>query len=193
MITRPGRRRLAALMGLPAVWLLLLCGPALAHARLLEAEPEDGATLTQAPDQVRLRFDEPIEAEFDPLKVYDQQGNRVDEHDARVDPDNARILVATLKKLPASSYMVEWRITSLDGHPVGGEYVFEVAGGSADEPEDAAQANAEDARESEERASDRAESESAQDAGGISAHIVHIVGWGFGALVVLVLALLRKN
>ncbi len=185
---------MAALMGLSAVWLLLLCGPALAHARLLEAEPEDGATLTQAPDQVRLRFDEPIEAEFDPLKVYDQQGNRVDEHDARVDPDDARSLVANLEKLPAGSYMVEWRITSLDGHPVGGEYVFDVAGGSADEPEGAAQVDAEDAGESEERPSDRAEPESAQqDAGGISAHIVHIVGLGFGALVVLVLALRRKN
>jgi methionine-rich copper-binding protein CopC len=118
--------RLAALLGLSAVWLFLSCTSALAHAELLESEPEDGAALEQVPDQVRLRFNEPIVAEFDPLEVRDQQGNRADEDNARVDPDNARVLVADLKELPEGPYTAEWRITSVDGHVIDDAFNFTV-------------------------------------------------------------------
>ncbi len=187
--------RLAALVGLSAAWLFLSCAPVLAHARLLEAEPEDGAILAQAPEQVRLRFDEPIEAEFDPLKVYDQQGDRVDEDDARVDPNDARVLVSNLKELPAGSYTVEWRVTSLDGHPVSGSYGFNVDGASSDDPQVAVQTEAKGAGESEERPSDRAEpeSEEQQAAGSISGHTIHAVGLGLGLLVGVVLLLRRAK
>ncbi|MDX6379247.1 MAG: hypothetical protein QOI57_271, partial [Rubrobacteraceae bacterium] len=71
--------RLVTLLGLSAVWLFLLCTPALAHARLLETYPTEEAILAEPPEQVQLRFNEPIEAELSPLEVSDQQGNRVDE------------------------------------------------------------------------------------------------------------------
>lgn len=64
-------RRLAILLVLSAAWLALWCAPALAHAQLLRSEPEAGATLAEAPEQVRLRFSEPVEAEFSPLEVYE--------------------------------------------------------------------------------------------------------------------------
>lgn len=125
--------RLAALLGLSAVWLFLSCTPVLAHAELLESEPENGAALEQVPDQVRLRFDEPIEAEFNPLEVYDQQGNRADEDNARVDPDDARVLVADLKELPEGPYTAEWRITSVDGHVIEDTFDFTVTASDVSE------------------------------------------------------------
>jgi copper resistance protein C len=125
--------RLTALLGLSAVWLFLSCTPALAHAELLESEPEDGAAFEQVPDQVRLRFNEPIVAEFDPLVVRDQQGNRADEDNARVDPDDARVLVADLKELPAGPYTAEWRITSVDGHVIGDAFNFTVTASDVSE------------------------------------------------------------
>jgi methionine-rich copper-binding protein CopC len=129
--------RLTALLGLSAVWLFLWCTPVWGHAELLETEPEDGAALAEAPEQVRLQFNEPIEAEFNPLEVRDQQGNRADEDNARVDPDDARILVADLKALPAGSYTVEWRITSVDGHVVGDTFDFNVTASDVSElPDD---------------------------------------------------------
>lgn len=92
--------------------------------------------LTQTDTQ--LRFNEPIEAEFDPIEVYDEEGDRMDEDDARVSPNDARLLVADLEELPEGSYTVEWRVTSADGHPVDGGYGFAVeastATGSAGEP-----------------------------------------------------------
>src|SRR3712207_6204910 len=134
MTSRTGGRRLVALMGLSAAWLLLSCVPALAHARLLQEEPPDGATLAESPDQVELRFSEPVDAEFSPLEVRDSDGNRVDKDNARVDPDDARVLVVDLKELSEGSYAVEWRVTSIDGHVVEGRYGFAVTDAKEDQP-----------------------------------------------------------
>lgn len=115
-----------ALLALSAVWLLLSCAPALAHARLVETYPADGDTLAEPPEQVQLLYNEPVEAEFDPIEVYDQGDDRVDEDDAREAPDNHRLLVVDLEELSEGSYTVQWRVTSTDGHPVSGEYGFAV-------------------------------------------------------------------
>jgi methionine-rich copper-binding protein CopC len=123
--------RLAALLGLPAVWLFVWCAPALAHATLLETYPADGDTLAEPPEQVQLRFDEPVEAEFDPVEVYDRQGNRVDRGNARVYPDDARVVVMDLEELPEGFYTVDWRVTSVDGHPVRGTHEFTVDASAA--------------------------------------------------------------
>jgi methionine-rich copper-binding protein CopC len=133
-----GTSRLAAFLWLSVVWLLLSCVPALAHATLLQETPAAGTELGAPPDEVRLRFNEPVDAEFDPLKVYDSEANRVDEDDARIDPNDARVLVDGLKELPKGSYRVEWRVTSVDGHVVSGEYGFSVTGsGGQDAKNDA--------------------------------------------------------
>jgi len=122
-----GFRRLVALLVLSAVWLLLLSAPALAHARLLETYPAEEAALTKPPEQVQLRFNEPVDAAFSPLKVSDQQDNRVDEDNARISSNEARLLVVDLKEgLPEGSYTVDWHVTSADGHPVTGTYSFAV-------------------------------------------------------------------
>ncbi len=131
MKAKPSTWRLAALFGLSAAWLFLLCGPALAHARLMETYPTDGGTLAEPPEQVQLLFNEPVEAEFKPIEVYDQGGDRVDEDDARVSPDDRRLLVADLGALSEGSYTVEWRVASADGHPIDGVYEFAVDASAA--------------------------------------------------------------
>jgi methionine-rich copper-binding protein CopC len=134
MAPRVGTRRLLALLGLSAVWLLLSCVPALAHARLLQEEPADGAALANSPDRVELRFSEPVDAEFSPLEVRNSEDERVDRDNARVDPQDARILIADLEELPEGSYTVEWRVTSIDGHVVQGRYRFAVTDRGEDRP-----------------------------------------------------------
>jgi copper resistance protein C len=126
MVARAGSRQLVALLWLSAVWLLLSCVPALAHARLVQEEPADGATLAESPDRVELRFSEPVDAEFSPLEVHNSEGERVDEDNARIDPADARVLIVDLEELSEGSYTVEWRVTSIDGHVVEGRYAFAV-------------------------------------------------------------------
>jgi methionine-rich copper-binding protein CopC len=134
MAPRVGTRRLLALLGLSAVWLLLSSVPALAHARLLQEEPADGAALANSPDRVELRFSEPVDAEFSPLEVRNSEGERVDKDTARVHPQDARVLIADLEELPEGSYTVEWRVTSIDGHVVQGRYRFAVTDRGEDRP-----------------------------------------------------------
>jgi methionine-rich copper-binding protein CopC len=156
MKTRLSTWRLAALFGLSAAWLFLLCGPALAHARLMETYPTDGGTLAEPPEQVQLLFNEPVEAEFKPIEVYDQGGDRVDEDDARVSPKDAKLLVADLAGLPEGSYTVEWRVTSADAHPISGAYGFAVDASVAD-----ADVGAEEPIEPIERSAEQEETDSA--------------------------------
>lgn len=119
--------RLAPVLWISAAWLLLACAPALAHANLIEATPPQGGRLHAPPERVELRFSEPVDAGFDPVVVRDADGARVDEGDGRVDPEDARVVLANLEELPEGSYTVRWRVTSIDGHVVDGRYRFAVA------------------------------------------------------------------
>jgi methionine-rich copper-binding protein CopC len=180
----PYTRRSAALFGLSIVWLLLLCGPALAHAELVESFPADRDTLAESPNQVRLQFTEPIEAAFDPIQVYDQQGNRVDEDDARVDSDDAKVLVAGLEELSEGSYTVEWRVTSIDGHIVDDTYQFAVTASAGQAP---------DTTHTDHEGAEEPNSVSQEDVEGSSIHTIHLAGLGIATLVVLVVALVRRH
>jgi methionine-rich copper-binding protein CopC len=138
MTPRVGSRRLLTLLWLSAAWLLLSCVPVLAHARLVQELPADGATLAESPDRVELRFSEPVDAEFSPLEVHNSEGERVDEDNARIDPADARVLIVDLKELSEGSYTVAWRVTSIDGHVVEGRYGFAVTNAGEDrQPGDA--------------------------------------------------------
>ena len=131
---RAGRRP-GLLLVLAAFWIVLHAGSApdraLAHAELDRSSPEDGETLSEQPGEVRLFFDEPVRAEFDPVKVTDEEGNRVDDEDARTLPDDPDVVEAGLDVLPEGSYTVEWRVTSADGDPVSGEFGFAVDASAA--------------------------------------------------------------
>jgi len=138
MPNRAAGRRVALLAGLAAAWLLLACAPALAHATLVGASPPRGGSVSEPPERVELRFTEPVGAEFDPVVVRDADGARVDARDGRVDPNDARVVLAGLEELPEGSYTVEWRVTSIDGHVIDGRYGFAVAAGEDRPPGDAA-------------------------------------------------------
>ena len=125
---RASAGRLTAVWLLSVTWVLLSCVPALAHASLVTSSPSAGSESYRPPERVELRFNEPVDAEFDPVVVRDSDGARVDDGDARVDPQDARVVLAPLKQLPEGSYDVEWRVTSIDGHVVEGRYGFAVTG-----------------------------------------------------------------
>jgi methionine-rich copper-binding protein CopC len=129
---RASAGRLTAVWLLSVTWVLLSCVPALAHASLVTSSPSAGSESYRPPERVELRFSEPVDAEFDPVVVRNSDGTRVDDGDARVDPQDARVVLAPLKQLPEGSYDVEWRVTSIDGHVVEGRYGFAVTG--ADQP-----------------------------------------------------------
>jgi len=102
---------------------LLLVRPAFAHAVLLESVPGDNAVLAAAPAEVLLRFDEPVTPGR--VEVLNSSGESVTADERPVSKDN-EVHLALPKGLSQGTYLLTYRVTSLDSHPVGGTIVFSI-------------------------------------------------------------------
>ena len=111
--------RATALIGFLLV--LLFGPPAHAHAVLVEAAPIDGAVLDEAPREVTLRFNEPVTPVM--LRVLDQDAKPVA---TQPRAENATITFPLPFDLPNGTYVVSYRVISLDSHPVAGSIMFSV-------------------------------------------------------------------
>ena len=110
-----------------AVLLALAPGIAEAHANLAESDPAPNSALTSAPEQVRIRFTEPLEPLFSHIEIFDSFGTRVDRDDSRVDRSNLLVMTVSLDPLPDGVYTVAWKnVSSVDGHRVRGAFFFSV-------------------------------------------------------------------
>ncbi len=109
--------------------LLALLAPAdaFAHAQLEGTVPERGAVVKHEPPAVIFRFDQPVEGNFGAVRVYDANGNRVDEGDAfHPNGEGPRIGVHLKPGLPDGSYTATYRVVSADGHIVSSGFVFSI-------------------------------------------------------------------
>jgi methionine-rich copper-binding protein CopC len=106
---------------------VLLASPAAAHAVLVSVSPVDRSTLTKAPSQVVLTFDENIRT---PSKIVvdGPGGGRVD-HGGTSVVDNKVSVSVDLRAVPkyVGRYTVAYRVVSADGHPVAGTTTFRYA------------------------------------------------------------------
>ena len=99
-----------------------------AHAMLERAEPAVGGTVNAPPTEVKLWFTEALEPTFSTVQVFDQQGQRVDQQDARPQSSSkAKVLRVALKPLSPGTYKVVWRVVSIDSHVTQGDFTFQVA------------------------------------------------------------------
>ncbi|QFY43394.1 copper resistance protein CopC [Candidatus Methylospira mobilis] len=98
----------------------------LAHAILVESQPDKDAVISDAPDDVLLIFNDGVGQEYLALAVIDENGTRVDKHDAKLDFSDHSHLRASVSKLNPGRYTVRYRVLSADGHVVSGKYYFQV-------------------------------------------------------------------
>jgi copper transport protein len=110
--------------------LLALPGTALGHAELLETWPERGAQLDRAPREVTFRFSEPVEAGFGAIRVFDGDGERVDDGELLRPRGGETIGAALPAGLGSGTYTATFRVVSADGHPISGGAVFTVGAGA---------------------------------------------------------------
>ena len=123
--------RLTRLVPIALSGLVLLAGflvppKALAHAKLIRSRPNASETLAETPASVELWFNERLEDEFNAIEVVDVAGRMVEEGHARVNPQDRTNLRARINKLPPGSYVVRWKIFSVDGHTARGRFIFSV-------------------------------------------------------------------
>jgi copper transport protein len=107
--------------------LALLPATAGAHALLNATSPERGARLDAPPEQVTLRFSEPVEAEFGAVRVFDSEGRQVQAgRPFHPGGRGAEVGVRLRPGLGEDGYTVTYRVISADSHPVSGGFVFVV-------------------------------------------------------------------
>ena len=122
-----GTVRLLAVVGASVVCLLAVAGVVGAHAYLDHAEPPVDSVVPLAPDDLRLWFTEPLEPKFSNVRVLDASGNRMDNDDSQVDPDDPLSMTVSLQPLPNGAYTVAWvALSTLDGHVTRGFYSLSV-------------------------------------------------------------------
>ena len=99
------------------------CGGALAHAVLLDSSPPAAATLAEAPAQIVLRFNEPVR----PVRVRllrAEDGADIELGTPEVVDTELRVVLSETPS--AGSHLLSYRVTSADGHPVAGSFLFAI-------------------------------------------------------------------
>jgi copper transport protein len=108
-----------------AVAALLLAPAALGHAVLERTDPSNDAVLETSPATVSLGFSEAVESALGAIRVFDANGERVDDGTLER-PSSTEVAVGVEPNLPDGTYTVAWRVVSADSHPVAGAFVFHV-------------------------------------------------------------------
>jgi copper transport protein len=104
---------------------------------LTHSTPHRAQTVETAPPQVQFDFNEPVEVSFGAVRVYDEEGDRVDDGEIlRPNGSSESVAVRLRDGLGDGVYTGTYRVVSADGHPVSGGFSFGVGealptGGSA--------------------------------------------------------------
>ncbi|MFD7626283.1 copper resistance CopC/CopD family protein, partial [Streptomyces sp. NPDC059851] len=120
---------MAVLALLAATFALIVggTGRAFAHSGLSGSDPADGAVLQTAPKHVTLTFNESVGLSEDSLRVLSPDNERVNPRPAQhADGKDNTGRVELPDKLAQGTYTVAWRVTSADGHPISGAFVFSI-------------------------------------------------------------------
>lgn len=105
----------------------MLASPfAAAHATLKASNPQAGAVLATAPQEVSLTFNEKVEEAFSSITVNAADGKPVTASKALVDGQDHAVLRLELPPLNAGEYAVKWAVAGHDGHRRSGEFKFTV-------------------------------------------------------------------
>jgi copper transport protein len=109
---------LAVLASAPAAW---------AHAQLLGTSPTSGATVQAQPKEVIFEFNQDVGGTLGAVRVYDAQGNEVDDLNVSHPAGNEHWMGVGLKPhLPDGTYTGTYRVISADTHIVYGGLVFNI-------------------------------------------------------------------
>ena len=107
-----------------SAWVLFAANPTLAHAIILEAAPQVGATLHAGAADVRLRFNSRIDRRRSRLRLLDAVGK---ETVVTLDDDTpADVITAHISSLVPGNYRLRWQVLALDGHITRGDIPFSV-------------------------------------------------------------------
>lgn len=132
--SRPHRFTTAVGGLLLAVAAVLAPAPASAHDTLIDSSPAAGTSVQTVPATVTLTYSADLisGAGTTGVEVTAPDGTPV--HAGEPEVAGAVVTVPLAETGPAGEYSVVWRVVSSDGHPISGEFVFEVLTGTEPTP-----------------------------------------------------------
>jgi methionine-rich copper-binding protein CopC len=104
----------------------LVSASVFAHARLQASSPANASTVSPAPRELRLQYNEAVEAPLCSVKVIGPSDAEVPTDRVAGDKADPKTLVLALPKLAAGDYRVEWSAAGRDGHRTKGGIHFTV-------------------------------------------------------------------
>ena len=111
---------------------LIPAGAASAHAGLESSDPKPSSWLATSPTEVVLHFDESVGVVFARLKILDKDGNEVFAARPTRDANDHSTVRTNIDKLGDGTWVVVWRVTSADSHPVQGSFAFSIGSSLTD-------------------------------------------------------------
>lgn len=116
------------LVVLAAVGAFTVAAPSVAsaHAVLRYSAPAASSVLAEPPGAIELGFNEAVNADLSEIRLFDARQREIGigrtEHGAA----GPAVVTADIPALKEGQYVVVWRVTSADGHPVSGAFPFEI-------------------------------------------------------------------
>jgi methionine-rich copper-binding protein CopC len=105
--------------------------PAEAHSRVESITPAPGSTSSSRVAAIRMQFNEGVSLKYSTIRVTGPDG---DEYQDGPLAETDALLSQRLYPTRSGEYTVAWRVTSADGHPVGGQFRFRVQLPAGGEP-----------------------------------------------------------
>lgn len=95
-----------------------------AHSKLQSSVPAADAKVTEAVQELSLSFNEKIDSTLSTLMITNDKGEKIETAEVIVEESHLKASLGS--PLDSGTYTVEWKIVGRDGHPVKGEYAFQV-------------------------------------------------------------------
>ncbi|RME41305.1 MAG: copper resistance protein CopC, partial [Caldilineae bacterium] len=107
--------------------LLVRVSTARAHAVFISSNPAPNAILRESPEELVIRFSEPVVPAFSSVTVLNRAGQAVEAGALQTANANGTALSVTLPPLPGGTYLVTWQVlSSVDSHATSGSFSFAV-------------------------------------------------------------------
>jgi methionine-rich copper-binding protein CopC len=119
-------KKSSLIRGLAAAALLVVAQFAQAHAYPQQRTPEQDTTVSGAPQQVSIEFNNGIEPAFSSITVTDAQGKQVTRGKPAFAAGDKKLMKIELAAPGPGVYTVTWVAVADDGHRTQGHYMFTI-------------------------------------------------------------------
>jgi len=101
------------------------------HPRLVKSTPAADSRSAQAPLAVALSFNETLDLELTRVTILRGEAQVSPDSVHLAAGDNKTVVAVFGSALAAGRYTIRWQVTGADGHPVRGQFSFEILAPSA--------------------------------------------------------------